>query len=187
MRKFECIDAKSSKFWEVGVHGKTLHVTFGKIESGGQSKAKEFPTTEKAIAEMEKLIREKTVKGYVEVRMTKGHENHKYNVNHEESLLKKEAAQKAKKLVLMFKNETAELAIQMLLACEDERIHEALLEGSSIDNVFGRLVPGPILKKAGRGSELFGIIALVYFPGNMKPPKGLNKKKSKYGTIKKNI
>ena len=67
MRRFEYKDAKSNKFWEVDVQGKNLHVTFGKIGTTGQSKPKTFPTADKAFAEMEKLIREKTGKGYVEV------------------------------------------------------------------------------------------------------------------------
>ena len=67
MRRFEFKDAKSNKFWEVEVKGKNLQVTFGKIGTEGQSKPKAFATPEKAITEMEKLIKEKTGKGYVEV------------------------------------------------------------------------------------------------------------------------
>jgi predicted DNA-binding WGR domain protein len=67
MRRFEFKDAKSNKFWEVEVKGKNLQVTFGKIGTEGQSKPKAFATPEKAKAEMEKLIKEKTGKGYVEV------------------------------------------------------------------------------------------------------------------------
>ena len=67
MRRFEFSDSTSNKFWEVEVKGKTLNVTFGKIGTKGQSKPKDFTTPEKAKAEMEKLIKEKTGKGYVEV------------------------------------------------------------------------------------------------------------------------
>ena len=67
MRRFEFVDSTSNKFWEVEVKGKTLNVTFGKIGTKGQSKPKDFTTPEKAKAEMEKLIKEKTGKGYVEV------------------------------------------------------------------------------------------------------------------------
>ena len=67
MRRFEFSDSTSNKFWEVEVKGKTLNVTFGKIGTKGQSKPKDFATPEKAKAEMEKLIKEKTGKGYVEV------------------------------------------------------------------------------------------------------------------------
>jgi len=68
MRRFEFVDSTSNKFWEVEVKGKTLNVTFGKIGTKGQSKPKDFATPEKAKAEMEKLIKEKTGKGYVEVK-----------------------------------------------------------------------------------------------------------------------
>jgi len=67
MRRFEFSDSTSNKFWEVEVKGKTLNVTFGKIGTKGQSKPKDFATPEKAKAELEKLIKEKTSKGYVEV------------------------------------------------------------------------------------------------------------------------
>ena len=67
MRRFEFSDSTSNKFWEVDVKGKTLNVTFGKIGTKGQSKPKDLATPEKAKAEMEKLIKEKTGKGYVEV------------------------------------------------------------------------------------------------------------------------
>ena len=61
MRRFEFSDSTSNKFWEVEVDGKTLNVSFGEIGT------KNFATPEKAKAEMEKLIKEKTGKGYVEV------------------------------------------------------------------------------------------------------------------------
>ena len=67
MRRFEFSDSTSNKFWEVKVKSKILNVTFGKIGTKGQSKPKDFATSEKAKAEMEKLIKEKTGKGYVEV------------------------------------------------------------------------------------------------------------------------
>jgi len=67
MRRFEFVDSTSNKFWEIDVKGKTLNITFGKIGTKGQSKPKDFATPEKAKAEMEKLIKEKTGKGYVEV------------------------------------------------------------------------------------------------------------------------
>ena len=67
MRRFEFSDSTSNKFWVVEVKGKTLNVTFGKIGTKGQSKPRDFATPEKAKAEMEKLIKEKTGKGYVEV------------------------------------------------------------------------------------------------------------------------
>jgi uncharacterized protein (TIGR02996 family) len=66
MRTFQFSDAKSHKFWNVDVQGKTLTVTYGKIGSAGQTTTKSFPTPEKAQAEADKLIKEKTGKGYVE-------------------------------------------------------------------------------------------------------------------------
>lgn len=67
MRRFEFREGTSSKFWEVDVEGKDLTVRFGKIGTNGQTQTKSFPTEEKAKAERDKLIKEKTGKGYSEV------------------------------------------------------------------------------------------------------------------------
>jgi uncharacterized protein (TIGR02996 family) len=66
MRTFEFSDAKSHKFWNVAVDGTSFTVTYGKIGTAGQTQTKSFPTPEKAQAEADKLVREKTGKGYVE-------------------------------------------------------------------------------------------------------------------------
>jgi uncharacterized protein (TIGR02996 family) len=66
MRTFQFSDAKSHKFWSVDVAGTTLTVTYGKVGTAGQTQTKTFPTPEKAAAEAEKLVREKTKKGYAE-------------------------------------------------------------------------------------------------------------------------
>ena len=66
MRTFQYSDARSHKFWNIDVSGKSFTVTYGKVGSAGQSQTKTFPTPEKAQAEADKLIREKTGKGYVE-------------------------------------------------------------------------------------------------------------------------
>jgi predicted DNA-binding WGR domain protein len=68
MRRFEFIDDSSSKFWEMDyTEGESsFTVTFGKIGTAGQTQTKSFDTSEKAAAESEKLVKEKTRKGYLE-------------------------------------------------------------------------------------------------------------------------
>jgi uncharacterized protein (TIGR02996 family) len=66
MRAFQYSDAKSHKFWAIDVNGSSFTVTYGKVGSAGQTQVKTFPSPEKAQAEADKLIREKTGKGYVE-------------------------------------------------------------------------------------------------------------------------
>jgi uncharacterized protein (TIGR02996 family) len=66
MRTFQFSDAKSHKFWNIDLKGKSFTVTYGKVGTAGQTQTKTFPTPEKAQAEADKLIREKTGKGYVE-------------------------------------------------------------------------------------------------------------------------
>ena len=56
----------SAKFWEVDVDGSTLIVRFGRIGTTGQTTRKEFPDPTTAVAEADKLIGQKTKKGYVE-------------------------------------------------------------------------------------------------------------------------
>ena len=66
MRTFQFSDAKSHKFWSIEVSGSAFTVTYGKVGSAGQTSTKAFATPEQAQAEAEKLIREKTGKGYRE-------------------------------------------------------------------------------------------------------------------------
>jgi uncharacterized protein (TIGR02996 family) len=66
MRTFQYSDEKSHKFWTIEVQGTSFTVTYGKIGTAGQTQTKSWPTEEKAKAEAEKLIKEKTGKGYTE-------------------------------------------------------------------------------------------------------------------------
>jgi len=65
-KRLEMSDAGAHKFWEVEVSDATMTVTFGKIGTGGQSKAKTLGSPAEALAEAAKLIAEKTKKGYGE-------------------------------------------------------------------------------------------------------------------------
>ncbi|MFY9259018.1 MAG: DUF4132 domain-containing protein [Gallionella sp.] len=71
MRRFEYIDDKSSKFWQVNQVDKELHLHWGRIGTAGQSQSKQFDDHAKAEAAMLKLVKEKTGKGYVEVGISK--------------------------------------------------------------------------------------------------------------------
>jgi predicted DNA-binding WGR domain protein len=72
MRRFELKEGTSNKFWEVDVEGSGLTVRFGKIGTAGQTQTKSFPSEEKAKAERDKLIKEKTGKGYSEIKAAEG-------------------------------------------------------------------------------------------------------------------
>ncbi|MGW8389401.1 DUF4132 domain-containing protein [Pseudoduganella sp. HUAS MS19] len=67
MRRFEFADSSSNKFWEVEQEGSDLNVRWGKIGTQGQSQTKSYADDAKCTAAMDKLIAEKTGKGYVEV------------------------------------------------------------------------------------------------------------------------
>lgn len=67
MHRFELVEGTSSKFWEIDVEGKSTTVRYGRIGTNGQTQTKTFPTEAKATAERDKLIKEKTGKGYKEV------------------------------------------------------------------------------------------------------------------------
>jgi DNA ligase-1 len=65
-RQFELVDGKSSKFWEIAVDGTSVTVRFGRIGTNGQTQTKTFGDEVAAIKHADKLISEKTGKGYVE-------------------------------------------------------------------------------------------------------------------------
>jgi uncharacterized protein (TIGR02996 family) len=65
-RHFEFSEGGSNKFWEAGVEGTTLKTRHGKIGTAGQIVIKEFSSKPDAMAAMDKLIAEKTKKGYAE-------------------------------------------------------------------------------------------------------------------------
>ena len=67
MRRFELSDGKSNKFWEIDLDGTSFSVTFGKIGTSGQTQTKTFDNASKAQTEYDKLVKEKTKKGYTEV------------------------------------------------------------------------------------------------------------------------
>jgi DNA ligase-1 len=65
--RFEFSDGGSSKFWEIAIDGSTVTTWWGRIGTEGQSKPKEFGSPAKAQAEYDRLIEEKTGKGYEQV------------------------------------------------------------------------------------------------------------------------
>lgn len=65
-RYFEFSDSKSYKFWQIEVEGATCAVKYGKIGTEGQEKVTTYDSAEKAQKEADRLIGEKTRKGYVE-------------------------------------------------------------------------------------------------------------------------
>ena len=174
MRRFEFSDSTSNKFWEVEVDGKTLNITFGKIGSNGQSKPKDFATPEKAKAEMEKLIKEKTGKGYVEVggkvvKAIKPAATKKtITGSMGEGLSKAEKKVKAEKVLAMFAGGQWELARGILEVAQDELwLFEELLKKCEIED--GKPKPSTLIKKAfSRGesakAELVMLEVLLHLP-----------------------
>src|SRR4051812_39669746 len=65
MTRYELSDGTANKFWELALDGNHLTTTYGRIGSAGQRTTKSFASTEEAEAAADKLIAEKTRKGYV--------------------------------------------------------------------------------------------------------------------------
>jgi predicted DNA-binding WGR domain protein len=65
-RRLVCTQEGSSKFWEGSVRDLRLVVSWGKIETKGQTRITAFSTRRGAIRELESLILQKLRKGYVE-------------------------------------------------------------------------------------------------------------------------
>ena len=203
MRRFEFSDSTSNKFWEVEVKGKTLNVTFGKIGTKGQSKPKDFATPEKAKAEMEKLIKEKTGKGYVEVggkavkaakvetklpaakspatkpaaKPPAGRKTNAGSVGEGLSKLEKQA--KAEKVLAMFAGGQWEMARGILESAQDEHwLFEELLKGCEIED--GKPKPLTLIKKAlsrkkSDEAELSMLEILLHLPKELEELKKLRK------------
>lgn len=66
MRTFQFSGAGSHKFWNIEIKGNSFTVTYGKVGAKGQTQSKTFATDAEAEAAAEKLIKEKTSKGYRE-------------------------------------------------------------------------------------------------------------------------
>ena len=65
-RYFEFVEGTSNKFWEIRLDGTSVRTKYGKIGTAGQQTLKDFPDAEKANKEYDKLVNEKTKKGYEE-------------------------------------------------------------------------------------------------------------------------
>ena len=65
-RYFELVDDKSNKFWAISLDGVSYTARYGRIGSNGQSKTKEAASEAAAQAAVDKLIAQKTGKGYLE-------------------------------------------------------------------------------------------------------------------------
>jgi uncharacterized protein (TIGR02996 family) len=65
-RTFEFSDASSYKFWNIERAGVALTITYGRIGAAGQTQLKSLPDEAKAAKEYDKLVAEKTGKGYRE-------------------------------------------------------------------------------------------------------------------------
>ncbi len=68
-RRFEFVGGSSAKFWEVNVVCCDVTIRYGRIGTAGQSFTKPFPDPAAARKHVEKLVAEKTAKGYVETAM----------------------------------------------------------------------------------------------------------------------
>lgn len=65
-RRFEFVEGTSAKFWEIALNGNAVIVRYGRLGTQGQTNTKTFPDVDAARRHAEKLIDEKTSKGYRE-------------------------------------------------------------------------------------------------------------------------
>ena len=87
---FEFVDGKSSKFWHIEVNKGQVQITYGRIGTSGRESVKKYAALAKAKAESEKLIRQKTKKGYQKVSAAAG----KQHLTTSSDLSKKKPAKK---------------------------------------------------------------------------------------------
>jgi predicted DNA-binding WGR domain protein len=67
-RRFTYVGGGSDKFWSIAVNGTDVVVNFGRNGTAGQTNTKSFGDAAAAQKHADKLIHEKTGKGYVETR-----------------------------------------------------------------------------------------------------------------------
>jgi uncharacterized protein (TIGR02996 family) len=65
-RYFEFVEGTSSKFWAISMEDSSVKTRYGKIGTAGQATVKEFDDRAQAFKEFDKLVAEKTKKGYEE-------------------------------------------------------------------------------------------------------------------------
>ena len=65
-RYFEFVEGSSSKFWEIFQSNNEVTVRFGRIGTNGQTQTKALADADAATKHVEKLVKEKTGKGYQE-------------------------------------------------------------------------------------------------------------------------
>jgi uncharacterized protein (TIGR02996 family) len=65
MPRYELSEGTSNKFWEIKLSGTSFTTTYGRIGTTGQTTLKEFKSAADAKKEHDKLVAEKTRKGYV--------------------------------------------------------------------------------------------------------------------------
>jgi len=64
MPRYEFVQGKSQKFWEITLEGKAFTTCWGRLGTEGQSATKTFPNAAKAKMKYDKLVVEKVKKGY---------------------------------------------------------------------------------------------------------------------------
>ena len=65
-RRFEYVGNGSDKFWSIQVSNQQVTVHFGRNGTNGQTQTKSFANDATALQHAERMIRQKTVKGYQE-------------------------------------------------------------------------------------------------------------------------
>jgi predicted DNA-binding WGR domain protein len=66
-RRFEFVDGKSFKFWDITVADCRVTVSYGRIGTSGQSQTKTFHDADEATRHVSKVAAAKVKKGYAEV------------------------------------------------------------------------------------------------------------------------
>jgi uncharacterized protein (TIGR02996 family) len=64
MTRYEFSEGTSNKFWDINLSGKSFTINFGKVGANGQTQIKSFGSDTEARTAHDKLVAEKTKKGY---------------------------------------------------------------------------------------------------------------------------
>lgn len=120
-KRYELSSGTSSKFWEIDQKGKTHTVTYGRIGSAGRSVTKEFESTALAKSSAEKLIEQKTAKGYQAV---KSASKRATKATRKKSATRKAATKKATRKKVATKRPKLRKAIRLPRKLADKVVEE---------------------------------------------------------------
>lgn len=129
---YEYVDGKSSKFWEIAKSGTKVTTRYGRIGSDGQTTTKDYGSAAEAKAAYDKLIEQKTGKGYAAAKKSGAKKTTKKAA--------KKTAKKAAKKPAVGSDSVLDGSIRYELSDgKSNKFWEVLVDGAQVIVCYGRI------------------------------------------------